>query len=307
MKKTFIAIMAVATIAACNKAEVVDLNQGEEIAFGNAFVDNVTKVFYGNQSGETPLAAFNVYGAVTDFEGNAIAIYSGDKVTGTIAENSVWQCEDQTKVQYWIKGAKYNFAALVDAGTVEPGEDKLPKSFTYTYTPEDPKDVLYARSAADIVGQESNNPKVAFSFGHMLSKVKFTLTNTSLNATDYTYKVSGIKITNAIQSGTCTVATKTWTSTATGETVFGALGTDVLMIPGAYEAKLEFTIDLYYKGSKITSTTYTGETAKTVAVNFKAGYAYNFNISVGVTDPIQFTVSTYPTWTDATSNPSVTL
>ena len=166
--------------------------------------------------------------------------------------------------------------------------------------------MLYARSATDIVGLAANNPKVAFSFGHMLSKVKFTLTNTPANPTDYTYEVSGIKITNAIQSGTCTVASKVWGSTTTGETEFGGLGTDVLMIPGKYTANLEFTIDLYYKGSKITSTTYADATVKTAEVDFKAGFAYNFNISVGVSDEIKFTVTTNPTWTEA-AGPSVTL
>ena len=43
MKKTLFAILALAAVA-CNKADVIDSNPGEAIQFGNAFVDNATKV-----------------------------------------------------------------------------------------------------------------------------------------------------------------------------------------------------------------------------------------------------------------------
>ena len=44
MKKVFIAILAAAAFAACNKAEVVESAPVAKISFDNAFVDNATKV-----------------------------------------------------------------------------------------------------------------------------------------------------------------------------------------------------------------------------------------------------------------------
>ena len=46
MKKVFIAFAALATLAACNKAEVIGVPEGEEIAFNEVFVDNATKSAY---------------------------------------------------------------------------------------------------------------------------------------------------------------------------------------------------------------------------------------------------------------------
>ena len=61
MKKIFILLLAIATLAACNKSEVVDVNPGEAIQFGNAFVDNATKAIDPSITTLT-LDGFTVYG-----------------------------------------------------------------------------------------------------------------------------------------------------------------------------------------------------------------------------------------------------
>ena len=301
MKKILISILALVAVTACNKEEIVDANPGDAIAFGNAFVDNATKAATDPSLGTTykPLTAFSVWGTVTNTSGTPVAIFANDNVTGTVGENSTWNCT--TKTQYWIEGAKYNFAALVNAGNVELGAE-------VTYEADGSTDLLYAKST-EYTGQKAgSNVKVALTFEHLLSKAKFTVTNTTED-TDYSYSVTGIKITNTLASGTYTVSTENWAATEREELAFGNIenvvkgtpvecASEMLLIPGEYTASVEFTVNLYYKNNLISTTSYTGTTAKTAEVNFTKGYAYNFNITVGLNDPIQFTVTTNPSWTD---------
>lgn len=332
MKKIFISILTVAAVAACNKAEVIDQNPGEAIAFGEAFVDNATRAAadpsYGGKDADgntVSLTSFNVYGAITGADGSTqVAIFDGDKVTGTVGQGNTWNCET---TQYWIAGAKYNFAAVVNGKTVTVGNDKLPETIAYEADGE--TDLLYAKSA-EYTGKDTGNDLVLFTFAHLLSKAKFTVTNTTPD-TDYTYSVTGIKITNTYTGGTYTVATAAWapdtdtdgTNPATEELSFGDIkdvkysattGTDntttlngeecaseKLLVPGKYTAKIEFTVSLNYKGTLISTTAYTEDAAKTADVELKAGYAYNFNIKMGLDQPIQFTVKENPKWTADTS------
>ena len=310
MKKTLIAILALAAVAACNKAEVVDMNPGDAISFSNAFVDNATKAATDPSLGTTtnPLKAFKVWGTVNNTNGNPVAIFANDDVTGTVGENSTWTTTDKT--QYWVEGAKYNFAALVNAGNVELGTDLLPA--TVTYAADGTTDLLYAKSN-EYTGQPAgSNVKVALTFEHLLSKAKFTVNNTTVD-TDYTYSVTGIQISNTFAEGTYSIANQKWSATKTEALVFGDIenvvnGTPVecvsekLLIPGEYTATIEFTVNLYYKGQLISSTPYTETTAKTAVLDLTKGYAYNFNLTLGLNDPIQFTVTEKPEWVSPTTD-----
>ena len=60
MKKIFIALIAIASVAACNKAEVIETVEGEAIEFSNAFVNNATKAT-DPPYGAVALTSFNVY------------------------------------------------------------------------------------------------------------------------------------------------------------------------------------------------------------------------------------------------------
>ena len=77
MKKVFIAILAVAAFAACNKAEVVESAPVAAIAFENAFVDNTTKA---TDITKANLSDFGVYGTVTKGE-NAALIFNNQTVS----------------------------------------------------------------------------------------------------------------------------------------------------------------------------------------------------------------------------------
>ena len=304
MKKTIFAILALAAVAACNKAEVIDVNPGEAIQFGNAFVDNATKADYSSDD----ITKFNVYGTV-----NNVNIYDATLVTKTAAYGTAWTCGE---TQYWIDGAAYKFAALVDvpAANVTPDEYGMPASFTYTA--DGKTDILYdyALATGKAAGQ---NGVVAFTFKHLLAKAYFTVTNQT-NDTKYTYRVSDVKVTNTYPSGTYTVyktdegtgswgsyGTATPTAFATIENV--AYGTpktnaEVLLIPGA-TVGVSFTVTLFIDGNEVTSFDHAVADVATLAQNS----VYNFDVKLSPNDPIQFTVTAKPTWNTPVSDNTVTV
>ena len=316
MKKLLISMLAVATLASCAKEETLSFDKGEAIQFGNAFVDNATRA--NDYGPNNKLTAFKLWGTIEGLEGPT-AIFANDTVEGTVGADNVWNCTSKT--QYWIEGAKSNFAAVV-GGTVT-ATNGLPSSIEY---PADGNtDLLYARSN-QYTGLASNNPKVAFEFKHLLSKIKFTLQNTTSNAANvgiYTYTLTDVKITNAITTGTYTVAdTKNadnsytvkmtadaWTSKVANGMTFDSIvdvtnntskssAAESLIIP-MDDAVVSYTVNLYYGGKKITSTT------KNATVDFVPGCAYNLVVSTGLNNEIKFMVETHPTWDEVTPDTAI--
>lgn len=297
MKKIFFALIAVVAMASCSKDEVLELNR-EQIGFGEAFVENSTRATDPSYSGTTTdFTSFNVWGTI-DGGAGLVPIFEGETVTGTVGEGKEWTC---TKKQYWVKGATYNFAALANAATVTLGEDKLPKTVTYTANQ---TDLVYAKSA-QYVGQESSNPLVAFTFNHLLSLVTFTVNNGSQSAADYSFEVKNINIAG-VTAGTCDVTTSpvTWSNTTPGSytidtitvnnsTATADCGTSLLIIPGT--VTVTFDVDILCKGTKIATKPYSKGN-----IDLAAGYSYNFIVEPTVGQEIKFNVENNPTW-DATN------
>lgn len=288
MKKTLIAILALAAVAACNKAEVVETNPGEAIAFGDAFVDNATKADYST----TDIEKFNVYGTV-----NTVNIFDGTTVTkGSAAYGQAWTCG---VTQYWIEGAAYKFAAVVDADKVDIYSDGMPGSLEYNAANQ--KDMLYkyVERTGKPAGQ---NEIVSFSFTHLLSKAFFTVTN-NIADSKYTYSITDVKVTNAYQKGVYHVTGDNgeWKGSDVNPTAFDPIesvanGTpetnaEKLLIPGA-KVGVSFTVHLYIEGQGVTSYPFT----KTEVATLAANSVYNFNITLSLTDKIQFTVTEQPKW-----------
>ena len=293
MKKTLIAILALAAVA-CNKAEVIDSNPGEAIAFGDAFVDNATKADYSS----TDITAFKVYGTVND-----VNIYNGVEVTkGTADYGAAWTCG---VTQYWIEGAAYKFAAVVDADKVNVDDNGMPTSLEYAAVGQ--KDMLY-KYVERTGGAKGNNPLVAFTFTHLLSKAYFTVTNQTPD-TKYTYTISNIKVTNAYQNGVYNVTgdTGSWTGSNAAATAFASIedvangdpktNAEMLLIPGA-KVGVSFTVTLAINGNTVTTYNYSKDNVATLAAN----NVYNFNIALSPNDPIQFTVTEKPVWNTPTTN-----
>lgn len=296
MKKILISMLAVAALVSCSKEESIRVDQGEAIAFGNAFVDNSTRA-EDKTYGEVDLTAFNVYGTVTGTNGT-VNIFNGDAVTGSVGPN-VWTC---TNKQYWIEGATYDFAAVVDA-TVAQDANKMPTTLTTVADGTmNLKDMLYA-DRLDIVGQKTGNGPVNFTFEHLLAKAFFTVTSNTEGG--YYYTVTDITVGN-YESGVYTIADETWAPGAAKNVAFGDIeevtaadnaktnATQMLLVPTTDTFNVTFTADLYKDGTKL------GTETKTIAVenDLVKGNVYNFTIALSVGELIQFTVTNDPTWTD---------
>ena len=229
MKKTILALAAVATMVACSKDEIVNEAPKVPIAFGDAFVENTTRAIDPSYTTNN-LMAFKVYGTLkaTDNKGIAspqtVNVFDGAEVSRNTVSDP-WSC---TTTQYWVANCDYAFMAIA-GGTTADGKNStavnnvgMPTNITYDATTQ--KDLLLATANAttnasavpagvvtgDIV--ESDTDKlVAFTFDHLLAKAKFTVNNNITATTGvYTYEVKDVKITNAAQKATYDISQKTW-------------------------------------------------------------------------------------------------
>ena len=213
MKKSILGLAALALLVSCNNDEELNSLAPEAITFGNPFVDNATRSIDDFTIDNNNLASFRVWGTTQGDEPGAaiVPIFANHEVTGNVGNSDSWIYADEY-TQYWIPGNKYNFAAVVNGGedanyTLENG---LPKTIKYDATTQ--VDLLYARSNSDIVGLATNNPRVAFTFNHLLSKVFFTFKNTMTSNTTgnvYYYRISNIHINNAVKTATFNVVEST--------------------------------------------------------------------------------------------------
>ena len=327
MKRLFFAVLAVATLASCAKEEAIRVDQGEAIAFGNAFVDNSVRAIDPSYGATNVVNGEDVINNITSFKvwgtANDVLIYDDAVVTkGTADYNSEWSCS--AAQQYWIPGVVYNFVGIVDGDvtnvTSTTPVDGMPTTITYKADGETDLLCQTIRKTASASG----NGLVAFNFTHLLSKVNFTVVNNSKNATGYSFVVKNIKF-NGNTYGECNVASLSADSNAnaawasdkfeTGETSVGndctvndetvkgivvatgaasaELATEVLFLPGTQG--ISFDVDILYGSKTITTTSYPAAGA-TYSYALVANKAYNFKVEVSVGEPIKFTVETLPTW-----------
>lgn len=330
MKKIFIAALALAAVAACNKAEVIDMAPQKAISFADPFVDASTKVIDNAYTAANTPSSFKVYGTLSNgtstvniFDGIDVVKNPTDK-SGITGDKTWYYAAD--KVQYWMKGNTYNFAAVV-GGTVTPDGVGMPASIAYTTSTQ--QDLLYARPEAIVCdGSQSN---VAFTLDHLLTKVVFKFTNAYPAAADMVVKIDDVKILNAAGSGSYAVD-GTWTTGADAAMSFGpVVASDAtaaatagvyiesdqtrssnyakLLIPETQVWNIAFTANVYYKSgteespvytlvNKFEYTTAAPLTTGATALALAAGKSYNFNITVGGTlNPITFSATTVD-WTD---------
>ena len=336
MKKIFVAMLALAAATACSNDELVSVNQ-EAIGFDNAFINNsVRSVETPGYSQSNMFNDFAVYGFV-----EGASLFNGVKVAKTGVTNtelkSDWKYEG---TQYWIAGANYDFYAVapfnggwsVKAGTT-PSKDGATLSFTTT---DGNQDLLYAPIVTRD-GADKDYSAVAFTFQHILSKVKFSFEN-GYNASAATICVRDIKITNANESGEVALAktAATWSnqSSSTIEIAFGnatteatyatdateanfvnydyAFGTTVesyyerLLIPGNKEWTISFVVELLVSDKKIAEYNHTAK----ATIDFQPGNSYDIKAVINATnidpqhqqEPIEFTVTKVDNWTENASN-----
>ena len=327
MKKIILAALAIAALASCNKTEVVGVTESNAIAFDNAFVDNATKSVNDPSLTSSNLTDFAVYGFV-----EGAVLFDGTQVSKAITNDDLDSDWKYAGTQYWIAGANYNFnavAPMTDGGWTKTAAAAT--STTLSFTNDGETDLLYATTAQQ--GQVSGNAQVAFSFRHVLSKVKFSFEN-AYNATNATIRVKDITITNPHKTADVVLtAATTWSNHATAadfKLAFGMATDDEatddvkenvevayafgktyesqnerFLIPSATACEYEvtFNVELLVSGSVVK--TY----AHSVTAEFApaAGNSYDIKAVINAEnidpaneqEPIEFTVSTLPGWGDA--------
>ena len=323
MKKFFIAIAAIATAAACSQNETISLDNGEAISFGNAFVENSTRAdvatdpSYSTTTGKgVALTKFNVYGAV-----NGVNIFNGNEVTkGEAAYGAAWTLTGAK--QYWIAGADYKFVGVVDGNktgvtTITPDAAGLPESISYTVDGETDLlcDVVTVNDAA------APYSVVTFNYTHLLSKVKFSVKNTtSADATNYRFVLTAAKLTNIYSGGVYDVNADAWTPGDTmreytlenltiNSNAVQYHSKEILLIPG--EKKVGVYVKANIEASDDNGTTWkvVSEVEKTFSnvVAPEKATAYNFIVELGVGEEIKFTATTMPEWVDGDGNDDTVL
>lgn len=328
MKKIFlIGLTAAAMLASCSNDETVEMAQQKAIGFSNAFVNNGTRSVVDPSFTTENLTDFAVYGFTQKGQ-----IFDGEKVSKGGAASTGWSYDN---VQYWVPGNTYTFGAIapysvagnVSNVTLPTGATKVGMEVAFTNTDADQVDLLHAAPAQITGVTPTYTTPVSMTFNHQLSKVKFSFQN-SVGA-GYNVKVSNVKITDAYEKGTLTVAAteNTWGGQTSknlelnfGNVVDNASGTNAafiantktlesynekLMIPmGTDTYTISFTAEMY-KGTVLLGIY--PHTVQIKNVEFKLGYCYNFKASLthenitgeGELKPIEFAVTKVEDWNKA--------
>lgn len=326
MKKVLFALAAVVALAACSQEDVIVAKQEAPIGF-DTFVENATRVDDPSLNNGN-LANFGVFGTVT--KAATALIFDNVKVTGSDVGNSAVWAYDAKYTQYWIAGAKYNFAAVAPYNAdydVQFSTTDFKTRLNFTNNAE--TDLLYAQSGeitglegADAGAAAPANGKVAFTFRHILSKIKFSFENQYLS-TGSTIRVRDIVLTNAHETASVTLdATNTTWAGHAGELSieFGNAATSAVdaletiaqknelesynvrfIIPGdEHTYTVSFEVDVLYGDKVVDTYEHTASLTFTPAV----GTAYDIKTIINhknidpeaSQEPIEFTVTKVNEW-----------
>lgn len=244
MKKLFIAVLALACLASCEKSQVIGEVEKDAITFGNSFVDNSTKAVDPSLT-ENTLNKFLVYGKLTNSSDESANLFNGIEVfkLQSISTEFVQGTDNWgyavSATRYWIPGNNYRFAAVAcsdinEEYTGTSGGDNTQTGITSVTTDNDPnssmptsisfastdgtEDLLYSEvHYTNLTAEQAKTEEVKFTFSHLLSKVKFIFKNKYVLNTNLKIKVSEIKILNPYTSATCTIGAQVnspyWTAT----------------------------------------------------------------------------------------------
>ena len=311
-------MFAVAALAACTSEQTIVAPQNEAIGF-DTFVDNSTRA--NDVTTETiEDFGFGVYASVTNGAGQSGLILTNEKVT---FDGNAW---GYTNTQYWVAGNDYNFAAIApytDAewtytpanGTAQNGEIYFDNAAAAAN-----QDLVFATAAREVTVAPTSKPDaVAFTFNHMLSRVRFSFANGFQSAGNIKLEVTNVHITDAYANGTIEVKNgevdAAWTPADKNlDVVFGDAAAVITegqkqstehfyLIPNSESATYTVTFDvtLYQAGVEID--TYSHTVALTCAMNRGCSYDIKTTLTPENTSdddsviyPIEFTVTEVEDW-----------
>lgn len=325
MKKLFVAVLAVAGLAACNTEETVLVQGPAPIAFDGSFVETRATEAVDPSITTENITAFDVWGFMDEATGQ---IFDREHVTGTKGNFTY------ANTQYWVPEHKYYFAATAPAQSknivlTTPATGEAAKlglgvvDFTVT---DGAEDFLYSAVGpidAPEAGATSVDP-VKFEFNHMLSKVKFTFTNGFENELA-TIDVTDVRMV-VPSKGTIKLDQADWWSTnqwvlgsETVELAFGdackglavtkseVAANERIVLPANDDVVYTVTFGVkLYQGSVLA---YEGtKTVKIEGVALEIGKAYNFKAELNAKNitadgsellPIVFDVEVVKDWVEA--------
>ena len=308
MKKTLFAVLALAAVAACNKAEVVEQSAELAIGFDSPFIENSTKATDLTTGAEGTLQNFGVYGYVQELGG---VIFSNELVTKS---GPAWT---YANTQYWVAGKPYYFTAIAPAYQAANYTATAVNGGTIAFdnTTAD-VDLLYAyKNVEALRAPITQQPEaVAFNFGHLLSRVKFSFEN-KMVAANAKVAISNVAVTDAYKTATATIengALASWAAEGTNNVAFAGIAAPIAInaegetdhmyfIPESESTKKAHT--LTFKVVLTQGTVTIAEKVHTVtipATEFKAGFSYDFKATLteeNIVDelfPITFTAEATP-------------
>lgn len=304
--------------ASCSNDEVIDSAPKASIRF-NTFVNNSTRA---TDITTSTLMDFNVYGLHTPGQ----YLFRGDNVSRADA-NAPWVSE---KLVLWEPDKTYHFHAIApETAEYALTADNADGNATVTFNNSGDDDLIYAyNTVTSPATLTADNPgTVAFTFDHMLSRVRFCFYN-DLNHSQLKIVVKDVAISNGTGYATCTrqgaedaVWTRTddtenkafgfgtakWNGTAElaeskiGENAHGE--TDHLyFVP---ETNVDRTYDVsfaveLYNGDVLYNTYYLSSTTPALSMQQQFSYQFNAHITQEVLQlyPIEFTVTEVEDWED---------
>lgn len=194
MKKHLVlGALAVLSLAACTKSEVVELNKGNEISLTAVTGKNLTKAAdgYCNKAMPGDIAVWAATGGKTYFEAQT---YTRDGETSTYKSATA---------RYWPNTAAVDFFAAKNYGgsatlTATDPTSLAIADYTVTTTVADQKDFIYAVKK----GAKKADGAAALNFRHALSQIEFQAKNS--NSGIYV-EVTGVAVKQVYSKGNFSV------------------------------------------------------------------------------------------------------
>ena len=315
MKRSFIAAIALLSLAACSQDEVVNAPDNA-IRFSNAFVETTQSLTKADPSiTKESIDGFNVWGYMDNTSCAILEAEDVDKVNGA------WT---YLNTQYWTPEHTYYFAALAPKDSenwaLDTAEANEYGAGVVSFKNVDgTEDLLYTSKKVTTPDMATltaaGMPEVELIFNHLLSKIKFTFGN-GFETSNYTVEVKDVKMTVPAQ-GTIDLAVENWWDNddwtlGQGETVlaFGdvvelgvgeraAAADQRLTIPAAasQEYAVSFTVVVYVSGLQAMEVQ---KTAVLKDVAFQMGKSYNIRVELNPDNlglqPIVFDVVEVKDW-----------
>lgn len=299
--------------------------------FAGAFVDNATRADVGKADDPSTttdkLNSFDVWAFMDEPAG---IVFDDENVTRS--QNGF----SYTNLQYWVPGHVYYFAALAPMDSANWALNTAAANtdgagIVDFHNVDGTEDLLYAATSVSTVGMElgADMEAVKFQFNHLLSKVKFSFTNTFTNDNAYidvknvTMKVPAFASINLAQADWW--STNQWVlvkdqyttlqfgdaceMTAPG--VIQETANERLTIPAGADQSYIVTFDVALYFGDVLAFKKTGITSKVEGVALEIGKSYNFKAELNASNiagggenggaelmPIEFDVEEVKDWVD---------